>query len=77
MSIKIEFVPIDKEQPELPFTECFMEVVPFPGEDLVLTDHDTSEYGPQFEVRVVRRQFFAHQGRVRLFVRVLPPQGTP
>lgn len=73
--MRVEFVPIDKEQDELPVKMAHMATVPFPGEEVVL---DSS---PIFEVRVIRRQFFAgthpDDGRVRLFVRVLPPQGGP
>jgi hypothetical protein len=71
----VEFVPIDKEQPELPFNRLEMGALPFPGEEVVLNHSSVkSDTEPPFEVRVIRRQFLADTA-VRLFVRVLPPQG--
>lgn len=72
--MQVEFVAIDKEQPELPYTELDMPVVPFPGEEVRLTKYEPHLEIP-FEVRVIRRQFIRGD-RVRLFCRVLPPQGT-
>jgi hypothetical protein len=49
----VQFVPIDKEQPELPLKMAVMDVLPFPGEEVDIT----TPTGDRMVVRVIRREF--------------------
>lgn len=64
----VEFVPVDKEQPEIAYKRHLMEVVPFPGEEVDMGS---------MTVRVIRRYFYiGKEERVKLIVRALPPEGV-
>lgn len=71
--MQVELIPIDKEQPPLPFTQTQLDEIPFPGEEIELLGED------KMTIRVIKRVFLltatANQG-VQLFIRVLPPQGV-
>ena len=71
----VELLPVDKEQPTLPFTQACMEEIPFAGEEIDLLAPGTDK----MTVRVIKRVFLltddSNQG-VQLFVRALPPHGV-
>lgn len=72
--MQVELIPVDKEQPALPFTHAELDEIPFPGEEIELLGED------KMTIRVIKRVFLLtatnNQG-VQLFIRVLPPQGVP